>query len=67
MNFPFETNGKLMILGVPILMHFRVYQVWLYTVVNNFVKRSLDINDMSINNFRLKDFFFLQASPNGEI
>ena len=24
-NFPFETNGKLMILGVPILKHFRVY------------------------------------------
>ena len=24
MNFPFETNGKLMILGVPILKHFRV-------------------------------------------
>ena len=23
-NFPFETNGKLMILGVPILKHFRV-------------------------------------------
>ena len=27
MNFPFETNGKLMILGVPILKHFRVYVV----------------------------------------
>ena len=26
-NFPFETNGKLMILGVPILKHFRVYIV----------------------------------------
>ena len=25
MNFPFETNGKLMILGVLILKHFRVY------------------------------------------
>ena len=24
MNFPFETNGKLMILGIPILKHFRV-------------------------------------------
>ena len=24
-NFPFETNGKLMILGVPILKHFRVF------------------------------------------
>ena len=24
MNFPFETNGKLMALGVPILKHFRV-------------------------------------------
>ena len=24
MNFPFETNGKLMILGVPILKHFKV-------------------------------------------
>ena len=23
-NFPFETNGKLMVLGVPILKHFRV-------------------------------------------
>ena len=23
-NFPFETNGKLMALGVPILKHFRV-------------------------------------------
>ena len=25
MSFPFETNGKLMILGVPILQHFRVF------------------------------------------
>ena len=25
-NFPFETNGKLMILGVPILKHFRVLE-----------------------------------------
>ena len=24
-NFSFETNGKLMALGVPILKHFRVY------------------------------------------
>ena len=24
-NFPFETNGKLMVLGVPILKHFRVH------------------------------------------
>ena len=24
-NVPFETNGKLMVLGVPILKHFRVY------------------------------------------
>ena len=23
-NFPFETNGKLMILGVPVLKHFKV-------------------------------------------
>ena len=23
-NFPFGTNGKLMVLGVPILKHFRV-------------------------------------------
>ena len=23
-NFPFETNGKLMVVGVPILKHFRV-------------------------------------------
>ena len=26
-NFPFETNGKLMILGVPILKHFRVFHI----------------------------------------
>ena len=26
-NFPFETNGKLMILGVPILKHFRVSSI----------------------------------------
>ena len=25
-NFSFETNGKLMALGVPILKHFRVYK-----------------------------------------
>ena len=25
MNFPFGTNGKFIILGVPILKHFRVY------------------------------------------
>ena len=24
-HFPFETNGKLMVLGVPILKHFRVF------------------------------------------
>ena len=24
-NFPFETKGKLMVLGVPILKHFRVF------------------------------------------
>ena len=24
-NFPFGTNGKLMVLGVPILKHFRVF------------------------------------------
>ena len=24
-NFPFGTNGKLMVLGVPILMHFRIH------------------------------------------
>ena len=28
-NFLFETNGKLMILGVPILKHFRVYSDFL--------------------------------------
>ena len=28
MNFPFETNGKLMILGVPILKHFRVFPIF---------------------------------------
>ena len=26
-NFPFGTNGKLMVLGVPILKHFRVYVI----------------------------------------
>ena len=26
-NFPFETNGKLMIVGAPILKHFRVFRV----------------------------------------
>ena len=26
-TFPFETNGKLMILGVPILKHFRVFKI----------------------------------------
>ena len=25
MNFPFETNGKFIILGVPILKHIRVF------------------------------------------
>ena len=25
-NFPFRTNGKLIVLGVPILKHFRVLQ-----------------------------------------
>ena len=29
-NFLFETNGKLMALGVPILKHFRVFLVFLY-------------------------------------
>ena len=27
-NFPFGTNGKLMVLGVPIFKHFRVYLEW---------------------------------------
>ena len=26
-NFPFGTNGKLMVLGVPIHKHFRVYEI----------------------------------------
>ena len=26
-NFPFGTNGKLMVLGVPILKHFRVFSI----------------------------------------
>ena len=29
-NFPFGTNGKLMVLGVPILKHFRVIGPGLY-------------------------------------
>ena len=26
-TFPYETNGKIMILGVPILKHFRVFRI----------------------------------------
>ena len=29
-NFPFETKGKLMVLGVPILKHFRVIQRYFF-------------------------------------
>ena len=28
--FPFGTNGKLMVLGVPVLKHFRVCKEWLF-------------------------------------
>ena len=31
-NFSFETNGKLMALGVPILKHFRVYLLIKYSI-----------------------------------
>ena len=32
-HFPFETNGKLMVLGVPILKHFRVKYVDVITLI----------------------------------
>ena len=35
-TFPFETNGKLMILGVPILKHFRVIKVMLLNIFVEF-------------------------------
>ena len=31
-NISFETNGKLMALGVPILKHFRVFSVRVYPI-----------------------------------
>ena len=42
MNFPFETNGKLMILGVPILKHFRVkFRAQLFKTNELLVKEAL--------------------------
>ena len=47
-NFPFVPNGKLMVLGVPIFKHFRVFKMYRYThfsaiftKVDNFVTTCL--------------------------
>ena len=32
-NFPFGTNGKLMVLGVPILKHFKVHKICLTELI----------------------------------
>ena len=45
-NFPFETNRKLMLVGVPILKHFRVYK-------NNYSK---------FVSFRYSDAFVYRSS-----
>ena len=38
-NFSFETNGKLMALGVPILKHFRVYFINIIALNNKSIRR----------------------------
>ena len=42
-NFPFGTNGKLMVLGVPILKHFRVAQILYGTIT---AQHELVLNDV---------------------
>ena len=41
MNFPFGTNGKLMVLGVPIFKHFRV----IHSLKKDALKRSFKHTD----------------------
>ena len=47
-NFPFETNGKLMILGVPILKHFRVNWRKVIASFQNFSNKNLDLGLLAI-------------------
>ena len=43
-NFPFETNGKLMVSGIPILKHFRVHQYVIFITQRNL--QNFDIRDI---------------------
>ena len=54
--FPFETNGKLMILGVPILKHFRVFV--------SFQSFNIYLNSMTLTTtIKVFLYFFLIMSP----
>ena len=49
MNFPFGTNGKFIILGVPILKHIRVYQCYsnnLFEVVS--IAQLVEVTDSAV-------------------
>ena len=49
MNFPFGTNGKFIILGVPILKHIRVYQWYsnnLFEVVS--IAQLVEVTDSAV-------------------
>ena len=54
-TFPFGTNGKLMVLGVPELNNIRVYMLHLlrHTCTHVQVKLYVDINFCFLLNFRL--------------
>ena len=46
-NFPFGTNGKLMVLGVPILKHFRVYMRFFFLTFQSDDSSSTPVNKIS--------------------
>ena len=58
-NFPFGTNGKLMVLGVPILQHFRVFSfVEVIFVIYHIVMYTSQIKKHPTLNIFLNIFFY---------
>ena len=54
-DFPFGTNGKLMVLGVPILKHFRVYIFCNIGYSNNNIIFFLLISTTAQKEIQIKD------------
>ena len=54
-NFPFGTNGKLMVLGVPILKHFRVLSV---NVAGALIMRKRYLNEKTAVSLLVSELWF---------